>query len=306
MPQNNTLPEAFLDEADSLLSANQENLQVLLEQVGQHLKTPATYRENRHTQTGVNFQHLQEQLHQLLKQTQFVQAALEKNFEGASPNSYPLSRAQLFQRQEEEKARTAKDLEDTIAQPIANAIFELAAVRSLISAESNLGLVTEGVNALQEELEQSLTDLRLLIADLEPNTILGNFGLVAGLRRYLEKFKEQTGLETALQVKTLIEPLPNIIEIAIFRVIQEALQNIRQHANASTVEVVILEENENLQFSVFDNGAGLRPNLSAHNQRQLGFVSMKGIADLLEGALELKTEAGKGTQVILTIPYPKL
>ena len=126
------------------------------------------------------------------------------------------------------------------------------------------------------------------------------------MRRYLEKFKEQTGLETALQVKTLIEPLPNIIEIAIFRVIQEALQNIRQHANASKVEVVILEKDENLQFSVFDNGAGLTPNLSAHSQRQLGLVSMKEIANLLAGALELKTEAGKGTQVILTIPYPNL
>jgi two-component system sensor histidine kinase DegS len=231
---------------------------------------------------------------------------MERNIEDLSPDNYPLSRVQLFQRQEEEKARTARDLEDTIAQPIANAIFELAAVKSLIATESNLELITEGVNALQEELEQSLTDLRLLIADLEPNTILGNFGLVAGLRRYLEKFKEQTGLKTALQVKTLVEPLPNIIEIAIFRVIQEALQNIRQHANANRVEVVILEENGNLQFSVFDNGAGLAPNLAAHSQRQMGLVSMKEIADLLAGSLELKTETGKGTQITLTIPYPKL
>jgi signal transduction histidine kinase len=61
-----------------------------------------------------------------------------------------------------------------------------------------------------------------------------------------------------------------------------------------------------LQFSVFDNGAGLTPNLSAHSQRQLGLVSMKEVADLLEGTLELKTEEGKGTQIILTIPYPKL
>ncbi len=306
MPQNTVLPKAFSEEAGSLLSANQKNLQILLEQVGQHLETPSAHKETQHPQVVANFQHLQEQLRQLLKQTQFVQATLKGTLNGDSSNSYPLSRVQLFQRQEEEKARTAKDLEDTVAQPIANAIFELAAVRSLIGAESNLSLVTEGVNALQEELEQSLTDLRLLIADLEPNTILGNFGLVAGLRRYLEKFKEQTGLETTLQVKTLIEPLPNIIEIAIFRVIQEALQNIRQHANASKVEVVILEKDENLQFSVFDNGAGLTPNLSAHSQRQLGLVSMKEIANLLAGALELKTEAGKGTQVILTIPYPNL
>ena len=305
MPQSTILPEAFLKEADSRLSANQENLQVLLARVDQHLQTSPT-EKNGTASAAVGFQLLQERFQQLLQQTQSVHQAMERNIEDLSPDNYPLSRVQLFQRQEEEKARTARDLEDTIAQPIANAIFELAAVKSLIATESNLGLITEGVNALQEELEQSLTDLRLLIADLEPNTILGNFGLVAGLRRYLEKFKEQTGLETALQVKTLIEPLPNIIEIAIFRVIQEALQNIRQHANARRVEVVILEENGNLQFSVFDNGAGLTPNLAAHSQRQMGLVSMKEIADLLAGSLKLKTETGKGTQITLTIPYPKL
>ncbi len=221
------------------------------------------------------------------------------------PNNYSLSRTQLFQRQEEEKSRTAKDLEDTIAQPIANAIFELAAVKQLITAQDNISLVTDGINALQEELEQSLTDLRLLIANLEPNTVLGSFGLVAGLRRYLEKFKEQIGIEAELHTQTLIEPLPNMVEIAIFRVIQEALQNIRQHAVASKVEITVMEENGNLKFSVSDNGVGLTPNLSRHSQRQLGLASMKEIADLLEGKLELKSEEHKGTQVVLTIPYPE-
>jgi len=305
MPQNNTLPEEFLEEATTLLFVNQKNLKSLIRQIDHHLKTSSSSGENGRELSAASFQHLQEQMRQLLSQNQVVQAALEKGFEGALPNSYPLSRTQLFQRQEEEKSRTAKDLEDTIAQPIANAIFELAAVKQLITAEDNLDLVTGGINALQEELEQSLTDLRLLIADLEPNTVLGNFGLVAGLRRYLEKFKEQTDIETELQVQTLIEPLPNIIEIAIFRVIQEALQNIRQHADASKVEIAVLEENGNLKFSVFDNGVGLTPNLSKHSQRQLGLASMKEIADLLEGKLELKTEERQGTQVILTVPYPK-
>ena len=73
-----------------------------------------------------------------------------------------------------------------------------------------------GINDLQKELEAGLADLRFMIADLEPTATLGSFGLFAGLRRYLEKFSEQTGIESNYQLHTVVEHLPDIIEIAIF------------------------------------------------------------------------------------------
>ncbi len=217
-----------------------------------------------------------------------------------------LSSIQILQRQEEERARIARNLEETSAQLLANAIFELAAVKQLLLEGDDLASVIEGLNALQQELERGLSDLRLLIADLEPNTVLGNFGLVAGLRRYLEKFEKNTGIETQLHIQTLIERLPATVEVAIFRVIQETLQNVRRHAAASRVQVSIAEADGRLQFSVLDDGVGISPALTDAAQRRLGLVSIKEIASLLNGTLQIKSEKNKGTHVILTVPYPKL
>ncbi|MFQ5575379.1 MAG: sensor histidine kinase [Anaerolineae bacterium] len=305
MSQADTSLQGLIDDAMALLSASRQNLQTLANRLDQHLQdAPGAESNGRRTQLAA-LHHLREQTGLLLNHSQSLATLLEGDVEGPVRAGYPLSPVELLQHQEEERARTAKSLENTSAQLLANAIFELAAVKKLITGQENISIVIEGVNALQQELEQGLTNLRLLIADLEPNTVLGSFGLVAGLRRYLEKFQETTGLKTELQVHTLIERLPGTVEIAIFRVIQETLHNIRQHAAASRVQVSISEENGTLKFSVLDDGIGLAPNLVGHNQHRLGLVSINQIAGLLGGKLEIKSEQHKGTQVILTIPHLK-
>ncbi|OQY46327.1 MAG: hypothetical protein B6242_08105 [Anaerolineaceae bacterium 4572_78] len=216
-----------------------------------------------------------------------------------------LSRSEALQRQEEERARIAKDLESSAGQLLANAIVELAAVKQLIESGENATTIIEGVTTLQQELEQGLSDLRFYIAELEPNTILGNFGLVAGLRRYLEKFTRHTGIKTDLHVRATIEQLPNTIEVAIFRILQESLQNVRDHASAQAVKVTIAEQNGLLQFSVIDDGIGFVAAVSGQNKRRLGLVGMKEIANLLKGVLQVKSDKKQGTHVILTLPYPK-
>ncbi len=217
----------------------------------------------------------------------------------------PLSSVQLLQWQEEERAKTAKRLEDTDGQLLANAVFELAAVKNLLLDDSHRDAVMAGIDALQQELEEGLANLRFLVADLEPGTVLGNFGLVAGLRRYLEKFRRHTGLDTDIQVQTLVEPLPYIIETAIFRVIQETLHNIAQHGNASMVQITVAEKDGNLEFVIRDDGVGFSANLTNHPRRQLGLVSITEIANLLHGSIQINSEETSGTEVILSIPYPK-
>lgn len=236
--------------------------------------------------------------------TTLLQAQLRNKTPTVSPDA-PVSGVHLLQWQEEERAKTTKRLEDTDGQLLANAIFELAAVKNLIMANRDMDVVMAGIDALQQELENGLANLRFLVADLEPGTVLGNFGLVAGLRRYLAKFQEQVGLPAQLEVRTLVEPLPYIIETAIFRVLQEILHNIAEHANASSVTVIVEENDGKLQFTVTDNGIGIAENLSNHPRRQLGLVSITEIARLLHGSIQIKSAKNAGTAVILSLPYPK-
>jgi two-component system sensor histidine kinase DegS len=211
-------------------------------------------------------------------------------------------RIRIIQSQEEERSRLARELEEGVGQLLANAVFELASCRYLLDTENPS--VADGLTALQTELEQGLTDVRQLVADLDPPSILGNFGLVAGLRRYLERYEARTGIQLTIDVRAITERLPATVEVAIFRIIQEALENVRRHAQASRVEVGIYEEDECLVFSVTDDGVGLRPGNVGSRGRSLGLVSMHDRAELLQGKLRLRSDAEQGTQLILSIPYP--
>lgn len=307
MSQTDASVAGLTEEAIALLDSHRQGLSKLSEAIDRKFETLAQKDTAEAQPHLVKLQRLQEETGRIETHTRALLNLLASDYPEKPPVGYAPSHIQLLQRQEEERARTAKTLEDTSAQLLANAIFELAAVKKLLTDKTNnyLAVVIDGLNALQTELEEGLTELRLLIADLEPNTVLGNFGLVAGLRRYLDKFQERTGLDTALVVQTQIDPLPGIIETAIFRVIQEALQNTQRHASATKVQVTIAEENSQLVFSILDNGIGLTPNLKTQEHRQLGLVSINEIAALLNGTLQIKSEKGKSTQVILTIPYPK-
>jgi signal transduction histidine kinase len=141
---------------------------------------------------------------------------------------------------------------------------------------------------------------------LEPSTILSNFGLGGGIRRYLEQYQTTTGLETQLRMQANIGRLPSIIETAIFRVIQEALANVDHHAKATRVDVIVAEDDGALQFSVIDNGDGLIADKIGAAKRNLGLARMVDYAELLNGELKILSEPGQGTQVILRIPYPNL
>ncbi len=213
-------------------------------------------------------------------------------------------RIRIIQSQEEERSRLARELEERVGQLLANAVFELASCRYLLDAESKNPAVDDGLAALQAELEQGLTDVRQLIADLDPPSVLGNFGLMAGLRRYLERYETLTGIQTTIEVRAITERLPATVEVAIFRIIQEALENVRRHANASCVDVSVYEEDGHLVFSVTDDGIGLQLECVGSRGRSLGLASMRDRAELLQGQLRIRSDPGQGTQVILSVPYP--
>jgi len=255
----------------------------------------ADYRLGRLVQIARQFEKLAERTTRL---SDYVSSGMESPPE--DDDIWP--RIRIIQSQEEERMRLARELEEGVGQLLANAVFELASCRYLLDVENPA--VDDGLSALQAELEQGLSDVRHLIADLDPPSMLGSFGLVAGLRRYLERYETRTGIKSVMDVRSITERLPATAEIAIFRIIQEALENVRRHARASRVDVNIYEEEGVLVFSVTDDGVGLQPERVGSRGRSLGLVSMHDRAELLKGRLRVRSDAERGTQLILSIPYP--
>jgi two-component system, NarL family, sensor histidine kinase DegS len=212
-----------------------------------------------------------------------------------------LSKAIVVQTQEEERYRLARALQSRVAQIFANAALEVETSLRLMDEQPEAA--RDGLSALITELRQGLSDVRDLIAELQP-PLLGEFGLAASLDKYTHEFTERTHIVCNLSGwETLVERLPSTMEMAIFRIIQEALENVRTHAQATIVQISLEQSTGNLVVTVADNGRGFATtNGPIPAGRRLGLVAMSDRAELMGGQLQVFSEPARGVQVVLTVP----
>jgi two-component system sensor histidine kinase DegS len=208
----------------------------------------------------------------------------------------------FLQLQEEERQRLAHALMDGPGQILANALMEIE--YSLPLLEKNPQVAIAGLNALRNELRNGLSQLQNYVAELQP-PLLEEMGLGQSVNQYVKKFGKLTGLRVECQGCELFhERFPITIEIALFRILQEALMNVQTHSKASRVRVELVRGADQVQITIQDNGRGFVPRAQPTPQkRQLGLIAMRDRAELLRGQLQLFSEVGHGVRVVVTIPY---
>ncbi|MBX6771568.1 MAG: hypothetical protein IRY83_07570 [Chloroflexi bacterium] len=211
-----------------------------------------------------------------------------------------LAKVEMLRAQEDERRRLARDVHDGPAQVLANAIFGLEWCKRLVGKEPDR-LITE-LDNLENDLRAGLAEVRHFIYDLNPISF-SDLGLVATLRGYLGRFSERTGIETRLMVAPEVERLTGQIEIGVFRIIQEALQNVRKHSRATRVEVTLARDGPALLVRVADNGIGFDRTRVPGSGTHFGLVSMAERARLLRGELDVDSAPGAGTRVSLRVPF---
>jgi len=307
MPDKLSSLEEFMADASAILRETEANLDRLAHSALSTSNVLSSDSDNGHNIDDAETARLQQigqQLSRLSERSNALQKYLQNglNTPPVDDNFWP--QIKILHSQEEERTQLARELEDSVGQLLANAVFELASCRHLL--ENDKQAVADGLDALQKEMESGLADIRHLITDLEPAAILNNFGLGGGIRRYLEQFETQTGIKTGLRINTNVGRLPSTIETAIFRVIQEALQNVQQHSGATQVEVMFEEQNEVLDFIIIDNGVGMTSDRIDKSRKNFGLARMVDYAELMNGKFRILSEAGNGTQVVLSVPYQHL
>lgn len=217
-------------------------------------------------------------------------------------NHAELSTMRAIRSQEEERQRIARAIQKDLAQLLANALLELQSYDRIL--EDDPQAAREGLFHLKEELRDGLDQVRWLISNLQPPPLLADLGLAAGLRRYVESYQKRSGIKVDLDIDELTERLPATMEVAIFRIVQEALQNIHKHAQATQVNIDFQRDSDFLVFTVEDNGHGFDvESLIGQQDRNLGLIGMYDRATLLQGELRL-FKRDHGTKVILSVPYP--
>ncbi len=195
----------------------------------------------------------------------------------------------------EERSRLARDLHDSAKQEALAASFHLGTALTLFERdpESAKKHLIEADN-LVDSVRGELTDL---IHELRPLSMNGG-RFDETLNEYLIEWAHQAGIGAALSVDGFVD-LSLEIKQAIYRIMQESLANVARHSSAENVEVALLYRDQEVEFSVRDDGVGFDP-LEQHDG--MGLDSMRERAEGLGGAFSIESEAGLGTKVRVTFP----
>ena len=211
-------------------------------------------------------------------------------------------RDRIIQAQEDERKRLGRDLHDGPAQRLAQIAMSLEFAEKLVDHDpaqlrSELASIRESVTSTTREIRNFLFDLRPLVLDAE------NGGLVVALRHFLERFKTALGPRLHL-FADYPERLSHNVELTVFAIIQEAVNNSVKHANASNCWIEIRENEERLVATIRDDGTGFDVQQlqdEYESRGSWGLLNMADRAALIEAKLNIGSQPSRGTVVSLEL-----
>jgi signal transduction histidine kinase len=216
-------------------------------------------------------------------------------------------RVELFRRvvaaQESERQRIARDLHDETGQALTAIGMGLRGLAGRLSSRNKEALTT--LHKLETLTADSLKELQRLMTDLRPSH-LDDLGLSAALRWYSSKIQEHSSLQIRVDIHGEECELDDAMNITIFRIIQECLNNIIKHSEATHVNIHLHFEEKGVRISVFDNGIGFdRDQVQQRytSRPSLGLAGMEERAALLSGTVSIQSRPGYGTEVEALFPY---
>ena len=150
---------------------------------------------------------------------------------------------------------------------------------------------------------ETLDSVRGMIYDLRPPE-LSELGLAEAMRNYASEWEVRCGIAVASDLDTVDTGLTPMQELAVYRVMQEALQNVHKHSQASTVGIAWSRANQSWALHVTDDGQGFDLVKAARHKKSVGLLAMRERAELIGGTLQIQSTPGKGTAVTLLLPMP--
>jgi signal transduction histidine kinase len=212
----------------------------------------------------------------------------------------------LFQMQDEEHRRIARELHDSIAQELAAVTMNLGQLQKRIEGPD---LITD--NLLSDSMalvEHCNREIRTISHLLHP-PLLDELGLRRALQDYIEGFAGRSAIATTLDVAEDLDRLPAEIETALFRVVQESLGNIHRHSGTTTAAIRIRRDAGTVRLEISDEGGGLPPGLRQGNKEMsvpvgVGIAGMRERLGQVGGELEIES-SDRGTTLRAIVPLPR-
>jgi signal transduction histidine kinase len=202
--------------------------------------------------------------------------------------------ARLLQAQEEERRAISRELHDEVGQSLSGVLLEMANLTNLIRGAEQ---ASQKAEEIKRQLEGSIRVVRSMALLLRPS-MLDDLGLVPALEWQAREASKHRALSVHVAAENVSDNLDEGRRTCIYRVVQEALHNIVQHADAREVNITVKQDPERLQLSIQDNGKGF----DVRRERGMGLIGIEERVGGLGGTLTIKSAQGQGTELRVTLP----
>ncbi|MBU1636973.1 PAS domain S-box protein [bacterium] len=210
----------------------------------------------------------------------------------------------IMENQEQDRRRIARELHDEIGQLLTAMKINLQFLIKETDGEIRKDSVSERLKELLELIDNTIKQIRAISLDLRPS-MLDDLGLVPAIRWYMDQQAQRSGLQVSVEEIDLPDKIDPPVENACYRVMQEAVNNVLKHAEASQIYVLIQAISNDLHLVVRDNGKGFlvdEARAEATRGRSFGVLGMQERLELLGGSFSIHSEAGKGSEVKAVFP----
>ena len=206
---------------------------------------------------------------------------------------------QILLAQDRERRRIAAELHDGVNQLLGSIKFRLMHAEGKLDGDPNAAFVKQA----RELIERAVTEVRRISHNLRPGE-LDDFGLIPAIEGFLNEFETRTKIQVEFKRGALPKRLPERVELAVYRILQEALTNVEQHARAKHVTISLWLDGNFAMLNVRDDGRGFTPakghgpDVRGHG---LGVISMRERAQANGGVFVLKSEPGTGVEITVHV-----
>jgi PAS domain S-box-containing protein len=205
----------------------------------------------------------------------------------------------LVDLQEAERRQISRELHDRVGQTLTAMRINMDIIRTQLSKHDETVLRERNDDSI-ELIESAFKAVQNLMYDLRP-PMLDEYGLIASLQWYARQFARRTGIRIEARSEEAFRP-PAEVELALFRITQEALTNVARHAGARQVDIEVSVDDKDVVLAIDDDGIGFNPEAGCAEKAGYGLITMRERTEAVGGTFAVASAEGKGTRITVTIP----
>lgn len=267
------------------------------------LREKRTSLERALKKTAQNIESAEKVVYQISVALGYLDGGVISNLEDTDRSSEMFMGIKILEAQENERKRIARDIHDGPAQHMANAVMKADICKKVF--EDNLEDGFNELQSLKESVKTALKEVRSIIFDLRPMS-LDDIGLNQTIEENVKSFTQECNIDIDLKLKPVNKEIEPIIQVAVYRIIQEIFNNIKKHSKAQHVEVRSDFGTKYMMFIITDDGIGFNVEETLKRVKtkgsSYGLISIMDRVQQLQGEIDIKSSEGNGTVYRIKLP----